>query len=404
MTDKSPEKNKEINLLDALIVIAKGKWTIFIIVLTVTVLSLIVSLIWPVTYKSTSKFLPPMEQRGLGGLGGLVGNVMQMSFGAENIKSDAILVILRSRSIKEELIREFNLQEVYGSDVPEHLLKALGNNTQIREVREGGFGFSSIVAVELFILDKDPVRAYEMNRFYLAKLDSVVKVVNRMNALESFTVIEHRYKTNLRDMERAEMMLQNFQQEYGIFEVEEQAKALIENLGELKSRSIEMEVQIAVLRQSVDETNPELRQLTRAKQEIDQLYESFLRRSDTQAQQPDIFHPLFEMPRLAMDYMRLYREVIVQNKIYETIYPQYVHQQMILEDQRRSIQIIEEPNIPTYKESPKRAFIVIAGFIFGLIISLIIVFYNHMMDRSRQNDSETMHRIHELRDALRLRS
>ncbi|TVQ09799.1 MAG: hypothetical protein EA364_13380 [Balneolaceae bacterium] len=404
MTENIPEKGNEINILDALVVMARGKWIIISIVVIFTVLALIISLLWPVTYKSTSKFLPPMEQRGLGGLGGLVGNVMQLSFGTERIKSDAILVVLRSRSIKEELIRKFNLQEVYGTDIQEHLLKKLDQNTQIREVREGGFGFSSIVAVELFTIDKDPERAYEMNAFYLAKLDSVVKAINRQNAEESFTVIENRHLVNLEDMERAERELQKFQEEYGIFEVEEQAKVMLDNLGELKSNSIELEIQIAVLSQSVDESNPELRQLRRAKHEVDQLYESYLRRSDTQAVKPDVFHPLFDMPNLAMQYMRLYREVIVQNKIYETIYPQYVHQKMILDDQRRSIQVIEEPNIPTYKDSPKRAFIVIAGFLFGLILSLIIVFWRHTLNRGRAVNSENYRKIIELKEALRLKS
>jgi tyrosine-protein kinase Etk/Wzc len=403
MNEQIPDKQNEINILDAFIVLAKAKWVIIAIVFLITLISLFISLIWPVTYRSTSKFLPPIEQRGLGGLGGLVGNVMQLSFGAERIKSEAILVVLRSRPIKEQMIERFNLREVYGSDVQEHLLKQLGNNTQIREIREGGFGFSSIVAVELHVIDRDPVRAYEMNRFYLAKVDSVVQVINRQNAEEGFVVIENRYLANLQDMDAAETALKDFQQEYGIFEVQEQARILIENLGELKSQSIELEIQIAVLSQSVDEANPELRQLRRAKHEVDQLYESYLRQSESERSRADVFHPLFDMPALGMQYMRLYREVVVQNKIYETIYPQYVHQKMILDDRRRSIQVIEEPNIPTYKESPKRAFIVIAGFLFGLIVSLIIVFWRHTMERGREEDNPNYRKIRELQAALRLK-
>ncbi|MCA1802995.1 MAG: hypothetical protein LC662_11095 [Rhodothermaceae bacterium] len=405
MTEIQKEKRNEINILDAILALAKGKWIILSIVLFVTLVALVVSLLWPVKYKSTARFLPPVEQRGIsGGLGGLMGSVMQLSFGSEKIKSEAMLVVLRSRSIKEDMIREFNLAEVYGTDVMEHTLKTLDSNTQIREIREGGFGFSSIVAVEISVIDKDARRAYEMTNFYLSKLDSAVIAINRLNALESYEVIENRYLANLAEMEIAENELQEFQQQFGIFEVEEQAKVLIENLGELKSRSIELEIEIAILRQSVDESNPDLRQRVRAKQEVDQLYESYLRRSDTQSVKPDVFHPLFDMPKLAMQYMRYYREVIVQNKIYETIYPQFVHQKMILEDQRRSIQVIEEPNIPTYKDSPKRAFIVIAGFLFGLIVSLIIVFWRHTMEQGRKSNSETYLKIVELKEALRLKS
>jgi tyrosine-protein kinase Etk/Wzc len=405
MTEQKPEKRNEVNILDAILVLARGKWVIVSLVLTLTIISLVVSFLWPVTYKSTAKFLPPVEQRSIGGgLGGLVGSVMQLSFGSEQIKSEAMLIVLTSRSLKEEMIRKFNLAEVYGTEVMEHTLKALDSNTQIREIREGGFGFSSIVAVELSVTDKDPHRAFEMTTFYLEKLDSTVIEINRINALESFDVIENRYLANLSEMELAENKLRDFQTQYGIIEVEEQAKALIENLGELKSQSIELEIQIAVLRQSVDPSNPELRQLERAKNEVDQIYDRYLRRTEAEAVTSDMFHPLFDLPDLGIRYMRLYRDVIVQNKVYENMYPQYIHQKMILEDKRRSIQIIEEANIPTYKESPKRAFIVIAGFLFGLILSLIIVFWRHMMEKGKEENSETYYKVNQIREALRIKS
>ena len=187
----SQANSNEINLFDVLIILARRKVFIISTVFFITLAALIISLVIPETYKSTATILPPSGQSsGIGGaLGGLVGNVMQLSFGADRISSEAVLTVLNSRSIKEELINRFDLFEVYGVEYLEHAIKTLSQNTEIRDVREGGFGFNPVVAVEVSVYDREPQRARDMAAFYLSKADSVVNVMNTNNARESLEII-----------------------------------------------------------------------------------------------------------------------------------------------------------------------------------------------------------------------
>lgn len=403
-THSSQADSNEINLFDLLIILARRKVFIIGTVFSITLAALIISLIIPATYKSTATILPPTTQRGgIGGaLGGLVGNVMQLSFGADRISSEAVLTVLNSRSIKIELIERFNLFEVYGVEYMEHAIKSLSQNTEVREVREGGFGFNPVVAVEISVYDREPERARDMAAFYLAKADSVVNIMNTMNARESLAIIETRYEQNLRDMEDAENAFRDFQIEFGILEIEEQTRAVIGQIALLKANLTELEIQIEIARQSLNENQPELLGMIRTRDEVQRRLDMLLS-SEEHRMGFSLFPPANKLPSLGLEYLRLYREVIVQNKMYETLYPQFVHQKMTVDDNRRNIQVVDAANLPTYKDSPKRAFIVLAGLVFAVFISLTIVFFQEMIARGKEQNSENYQKYVELKAALSFR-
>ncbi len=408
--EQKPNQNQqansnEINLFDVLIILARRKVFIFTTVFSITVAALIISLVIPETYKSTATILPPTGQSSSigGALGGLVGNVMQLSFGADRISSEAVLTVLNSRSIKEEVIDRFDLFDVYDVDFIEHAIKQLSQNTEIREVREGGFGFNPVVAVEVSVTDREPQRARDMAAFYLSKADSVVNVMNTQNARESLAIIEARYLQNLREMEAAENALSEFQSEFGILEIEEQTRAIIDQVAILQSNLTEMEIQVEIARQSLSDNQPELRSMIRARDEIRRRLDALLR-SEGQEVGFSLFPPVDQLPTLGLEYLRLYREVVVQNKVYEGLYPQYVHQQMTVEDQRRNIQIVDPASLPTYKDAPKRALIVLAGLVFAVFLSLIIVFLQEMIARGKEQDSDNYRKYLEFKQALSFRS
>jgi len=130
--------NKEINLLDLIIKILKHRWFILKTIFIITLISLILSLIWPKSYKSTVRFFPPPRQSS--GLTGLLSGFFQPIVKTSEINPEAILVILKSRSLMEETIKKFNFADIYGNDRIEILMKKFESNIQINEIREGGFG------------------------------------------------------------------------------------------------------------------------------------------------------------------------------------------------------------------------------------------------------------------------
>ncbi len=398
------QDDSKVDLLDILIAIAKHKFFIAKLVFIITFIALIISLLWPHTYRSSATFLPPKQTSVLpGGLGGILGGQLGgLGMGSTQLNAEAALNVLKSRTIREELIREFELNEVYGSSIMEELLLKVQNNTNISESREGGFGFSPLVYIQISFDDREPERAQQVVNFYLAKLDSSVQNINRRYAQDSFDMINMRYLQNQADLERAELALQEFQEQHGIFEVEEQARILIQNIAQLKAKETELDVQISVLRQTISDDQPDLRNLLRTRTAIQNQIDELMRRTDEGAEQ-FAFFPLQNLPELAVEYMRLYREVVIQNRVLEAIYPQLQYQEMMLQVNSANIQVVDAPNLPTYKESPKRAFIVLGGMLFAIFLSLGIVFYREIMERGRNSDSEQYRKLNELIDHLKFR-
>lgn len=395
--------DNQVDILDVLISIAKHKTFIIKTVGVITVIALIISLLWPVTYRSTATFLPPKQTSVLpGGLGGLVGSAIGMGVGTAQINAETALNILKSRTIREDIIRTFELSEVYREDIMEFLLKEVQKKTTINVTREGGFGFSPLVYIELSFDDREPWRAQQIVDFYLAALDSTVREINRNYAENSFQMVNMRYLQNLEDLTRAEEEFKAFQQEFGVFEVQEQARLLIQNIAQLKANQIELEIQIAVMRQTINETNPELLNLMRIRDEVSRQVDVLILESEEVADKFPFF-ALTKVPEISLQYMRLYREVVIQNKVLEAIYPQLQYQEMMTRINAPTIQIVDSANLPTYKHAPKRAIIVIAGMFFGIFLSLTVVFYREVMDKGKSADSDYYHKIKDLTEHLSFR-
>ncbi|MEX0780009.1 MAG: GNVR domain-containing protein [Balneolales bacterium] len=399
--NKEKDSKKEVNLLDVVLVLAKNKWFITKMVFSITLIALILSLVWPKTYMSTAQFLPPVQQNSLGGgLDGMLGGMLPMQTSSDKLGAEAILVVLRSRNLREKVINEFDFREVYSSNIMEELLRKLDANTQLEEVREGGFGFNPVVALELSFIDEDPERAQAVTAFYISQLDSVVKNLNQLNADESYNMVKQRYEKNLTDITKAEEELKQFQETYGILEVESQSKAIVETLADLRSSAIEMELKINLLEQTVNPSNSELVNLKRSKQEVDRKYNEMVNHSNS-APGVNIFHSLQDMPDLSLQYMRKYREVIIQNSIQEVVLPQYEQQLMLRNDSSRNIQIVDEASMPTYKHTPKRAIIVLAGLLFSLFLSFVIVFIKETYRSGKKENSEGYSKLNAIMSALK---
>jgi uncharacterized protein involved in exopolysaccharide biosynthesis len=98
----------------------------------------------------------------------------------------------------------------------------------------------------------------------------------------------------------------------------------------------------------------------------------------------------------------LFREATVQQEIYKVLLPQYEQQKMMVMESNSGIELIDQPNLPTYKEKPKRAFIVIAGFFFGLFVAFFAVSFADFIRKGKQGEhSEAYLKYQELMSAFK---
>lgn len=394
-------ENKQVDLLEVATEIAKRKRSFLSVLAVITLLGIVIAFVWPKTYRSEVTFVVNNGNSiNLSG-GGLLNGLADIQMGGSNLTAEQALVLLRSTEVQDEIIDRFNLQEVYNTDIPEALRKKFNARLEIEDIREGGIGFNSIIALKLAYLGEEPQRVYDLVQDYYSTVDSTVRVLNKKNVEEGYRLISNRLEQNMKDMEKAEDSLVAFQSRYGILEVEEQARAQIGAVAEVRTEIVKLEIQIAYLQDVMGENSSRLTDLKTQKGALERRYNNLIRGDGESGDTGfDIFQPVEEMPALFVEYLRRYREVMVQEEIYKVLYPQFEQQKLRYEDATSGLMIIDPPVLPTYKYSPKRAYIMIAAFLFGLIVAFIRVFFM----KWREENPEEYKRYQQFKSALSLKN
>lgn len=394
-------KNSKHDLLDIATIFAVRKKTIIGIILITTLLGTVAAFLWPKSYKSEISFIVTDGNAVNFSSGGILSGLANLSVNGTSLTSDQVLVLLRSKEIQDKVIDQFDLQEVYNTDIPEDLRQKLNNRIEVEEQREGGLGFNKIISMTVSFVDKDPERTFELLKYYYILIDSKVEQLNRENVEDGYLLLESRLTQNEKELEIAEDSLVNFQTRYGILEIEEQAKAQIQGIANLRAEIVKLEVEIGYAEKILGQNSSKVSDLKIQKNEVEKKYNQLVNGSTDDESMSYDFQSVSEMPELFIEYLRRYREVLVQEEIYKVLYPQYEQQKLNYEKVNSGLRIIDPPLLPTYKHSPKRAYIMIASFMFGLLLSLVVVLIQEWKKALKEEDPEEYNRVKTFSDSLK---
>jgi len=376
------EKNSK-SLLDYFFVVLKWRWLLIRNVVIVTIISLIISLLWPKTYRSESVIIPP-ENKG-GGLTSVLGGFSINILDESEIYSDNYETIIKSYRLRKKLVEKFNLFEVYDVDNYEHMMKKLEEKVEIESGLSGGLGYLKIYSLKLLVNDDEPERAAEMNNFILNELDSIITVINTKKAKHLRIFIEDRYNTVVEDLAIAESELKEFQKNTGLMAVPEQIITIIDKLAVIRVEISQAEVKREVLLASLGKNHPEL---IKCEQEITSLKQEYERlKAGTSFEKDGLIVPFNKLPELSMEYIELQREIEIQTKLLEFLLP--------------SFHILDRARIPDYKHKPKRALIVLGGAFITFILSWIYIFMVEYKNRIRKDDVDKYNKLLSVKNILR---
>ncbi len=328
-----------------------------------TILALIISLLLPKWYKGEAKILT--SGGGLGSLG-LSSFVSNLPLGGLSLlpKSDEslkYLAILNSRTVFMKIINKYNLQERYDKPDWEKTFLELQDNTS--------FEINVDETISISAWDTSPELAADMTNEFVKLLDSLNIQLNVESAGNERKFLEERLEVCNKDLSEAEMKFKKFQEQNGVLEITEQAKAAIATISELEAMIILKETEKRFKNNYLEKGNAELKRLDIEVKE----YKNSLRR--LKQGEPngagESFHiPTNSVPELALQYFRLFRDVEIQNTILKFITQQYEQSKAMEAKQTPTIQVLDWAVPPVYKDYPKRAFIVIGAFIFSCLLSV----------------------------------
>lgn len=353
-----------------------GKWRKFIVinVVIVTVAAAVVSFLLPRWYRSTATILPPKGQNLLGLLGSAsstlsrsIDPLRMLSSGRSEADFYRYLAIVKSRTLLEQVVKEFNLTEVYGIP-PGELYKAvdeLETNINLRVNEEG------TLSVE--VTDRDSARVASMARYVVASLDHINQQLGVTEARGNREFLEQRVADNLREMHQTEDAMREFQEKHGFIVPSDKTTEGISAVAELYVRKTLKELELGLLKRTVGNDDP---RLLMAQMELSEINKK-----------------LADVPELGVVYLRLYRDFAVQQRIYETLVP--ILEQARLEERRDTptLLVLDYPDVPQIPYSPKKRIIVLVFFLLSLIVSVAVAFVRENLERMKNDRPEEYNKL-----------
>ncbi|NQU27079.1 MAG: hypothetical protein HQ528_02185 [Candidatus Marinimicrobia bacterium] len=374
---ESPEENysDEMTLLGIFTIIWHARWKIFRNVFIASIFAVVLALIMPLTYTTTAVIMPPSSDGSMGISSALsslsLGGLFQ---GGGDSESLTFLAILKSRKVKEDVIEKFGLIEFYGVDYMQEALEKLGENTSFEIEEEGTITIRTTAKTSWFHPQEEVSYCKnlvaEMANYFVRKLDEVNKELKGEKTKLHRQFIEKRYNMNISDLKLSEDRLNEFQNKNGTIALPEQTAAAIEIAATIKGQIMAAEVKYEVLKQSLPDDHPDLRNIVK---EISEL--NYQLGMMEKGRENELFPKFSKIPDLGMELVRLTRDVEIQNTLFIFLTQQYEEAKIQEAKDSPTLQVLDSAKIPEKKYKPSRARIVIIIFTLAFILSLYYVYF-----------------------------
>ncbi len=351
------------------------------------VVSLVVAFIIPKMYVSEARIMPP-EMSGpnpalLAALAGrapgsdaLGGLAMSLIGGRNN--GSLFVDLLQSASVSTRLIDRFQLQSVYHKRYRVDAAKVLARRTRITQDKKSG-------VLTLSVRDTDPARARDLAQAYLDELNVVVNRTSRSSAHQERVFIEKRLVDVESKLSRAQEALSEFSSSHTAIDLKEQASATVESEAKVEGELIAAQSELDSLEQVYGDDNVRVRaaeaRIASLKRDLQKMGGSSAPLATTttsdEADAAPPYLPLRQVPRLAVPYANLFREVQVQETVYNLLTQQYEIARIQEAKDIPVVNIIDAPGIPEKKSFPPRALLSLASTLLAVIIASFVLLGRH---------------------------
>ena len=379
-------------------------------VVIVAVASVIIALLLPKWYSSEATILS--SGAGRFNILSSISPIPISDFGLSSISEDinTFIAILNSRSVKEYMVKKFDLINRYDEKDLEFAMVAFEDKMELEVTEEG--------TLKISVIDKKPEIAKAMVVELLTKLDSVNQQLGMDKGRFNREFLEQRLNETKTDLAIAEIRLKDFQEKTGIIDIVSQISAQYEAYGqiyiqemqaygqlynqemiaytELYSLKAQTEIQLNVSKVTLNPNNPAVKRyeimLNEQEKQLDlitssldkQLLDIILGLEKIEGK--NLINELEHLPTminfdnfpvLGMENARLIRELTIQNTLLELLLPQYETARLEESKNIPTLQVIDEPKVAINKTKPIRSLIVIASVIMAFLLSIVYIYLDY---------------------------
>lgn len=362
------------------------------------VLSTLIALLIPNQYTSMTQLMPPDNQsssssmammaatiaKGAGALSSVAGDLLTLK------SSGAMFVgVLRSQTVQDRLVQQFDLRNVYGKRLNVDARQKLDENTFITEDRKSGI-------ITINVTDHDKQRAAALANSYVEQLNSLVAQLSTSSAHRERVFLEDRLSAVKKNLDEDANQLAQFSSKNNTLDIRDEGRAMLDAAAGIAGQMIAAQSQLEGLRQIYTDSNPRVRSLNahvmELRKQLDKLGGAKVptgATGDQAAVDPtsDMPYPSIQkLPLLGVKYADLYRQVKIQETVYELLTQQYEMAKVQEAKEIPSVKTLDPARIPERKSFPPRLLIILSGICLAIVIAVVWVLGSIRWDRLDAQD------------------
>ncbi|MCL5990515.1 MAG: hypothetical protein M1419_00220 [Bacteroidetes bacterium] len=367
-TNNNQKDNKNFDAVFYIALLLKHKIFILIVTALSCVAAVIFTLLMPNWYSATVNAVPPKKS-----IGSLFENAMTnisstlrefglTKLGGGQTEGYSYLVLLNSRTVKDSLIKKYDLAKEY--DIPDslhtELLNAVEENVEIEYESEGNYSIT--------ITDKNRGRVADMANTFIKITNSLSERILHLEATKSREYIENRSRTVDSTIMVISDSLQKFSRKTFIFSPLEQASSVSSAYTDIKAELIQQEIMHELLKNKYGENDP----YSKIQKDLIGKIRNKLSEVETKPGFAGNF-PLKNAASVGIEYLRLYAEYETFSKVKGFLQPMLEDAKLDESRQTMSLIVVDPAVRPDKKSKPKRSLIVIGAAFGGFLISILLI-------------------------------
>jgi len=339
-------------------------------------LFILIAFLIPARYEAVARLMPPDQVNtsstlmsalmATGGnfLAGLGGTTLGMhSSGA------TIVGVLNSRTVQDDIIKEFDLRQVYGEKRLEDARRILQNRSSITEDRRSGI-------ITIAVQDRSAQTAAKLAQAYVNDLNGRVANLTTSAAHRERVFLEDRLAKVKEQLDEATLRLSQFSSKNKTLDPQIQGKAMLDAASALQGQLIAAETELSGLQQIYGSENYRVKA---ASARVGELRTKMRTMTGSQtrgsaAGEGQLYPSLEQLPLLGNTYNELFRQAKVDEALYEVLIKQLELAKVEEAKELPSIKVLDEPVIPERKAFPPRLLIVLGGTVLTIFCAAAWLF------------------------------
>jgi tyrosine-protein kinase Etk/Wzc len=354
-----------IDIRAALKALYRGRKTLLAFMAGACALAIAAAYLIQPMYTSMASFLPP-GSGGSSAASALAGQLSALSglgggaLGGTKSSGDLYVGILKSRSVRSELVKRFDLISLYNLKKESQAERVLGSHSVFDVDAK-----SSIVT--LSVTDTSPARAHDIAEAYLNALTEKNGQLALTESSQRRLFFGQQLAKEKDDLENAEVALKETEEKTGLISPAGQTASQLQMIAQSQGLISAKQVELAALRLSATQENPDL---IRLESEIQGLQDQLSRLQAGTNKGTSAVIATSKVPELALDYVRKAREVKYHETLFETLSKLYEQARIDEAHNAPLVQVVDPASYPDAKSSPFRALIVLGGLILGSVLGI----------------------------------